>query len=97
MPNRYTYTPEFREEAVRLYRMSERGHKPCSQELGISVETLRAWAGQADVDERKTERLSSEKRDELRRLRRENEILLEETQILRKAALFFARKTGHRR
>ena len=80
MPNRYTYTPEFKKEAVRLYRMSERGYAPCARDLGIAVETLRSWVKQADVDEGKSDGVTSEEKDELR-----------------KAALFFARETDHRR
>lgn len=62
----------------------------------MSPQSLRNWASQRDVDEGKAEGLSSDEREELRRLRRENRILAEEREILRKAAAFFAKESGTR-
>ncbi|MBN1459806.1 MAG: transposase [Armatimonadetes bacterium] len=65
------HTPEFRREAIRLYRVGQRRIRRCAAQLGISVGTLRAWVRQAEVDEGLREGLTGPERAELLRLQRE--------------------------
>jgi transposase len=91
------YPPEFRREAVRLARESGRPKSQIARELGITPWTLRLWEKRAEIDAGEREGLTTDEREELRRLRRENRVLQEEREILKKAAAFFARETDQRR
>jgi transposase len=95
-PTKPPYPPEFRREAVQLAQSTERAIAQVARDLGVSDQTLRNWIKQADVDAGRREGLSSEEREELRRLRRENRTLLQEREILKKAAAFFARESEGR-
>ena len=96
MPMTPPYSKEFRAEAVRLLRSSGRSVPQLARELGCSPQSLRNWARQFDVDDGKAEGLSSDEREELRRLRRELRVVTEEREILKKAAAFFAKESGTR-
>jgi transposase len=92
------YPPEFRREAVELVRTSGTSRRAIAADLGISTETLRQWVKQAELDGGlRQDGLSTDERAELRRLQRENRILREEREILKKAAAFFARETDSSR
>ena len=91
------YAPQFRTEAVRLVKESGKSKSRIAADLGLSYETLRKWVRQAEIDEGQREGLTTDERQELRRLRRENWILREERDILKKAAAFFAQETNRTR
>jgi transposase len=78
-------------ELVRAGRTPEQ----LAKEFEPSAQTIRNWGVQADRDAgQQQDGLTTEERDELRKLRRENKILREEKEILKKAAAWFARETG---
>ena len=96
MPKISPYSKEFKRDAVQLLRTSGRSVPQLAKELGVSPQSLRNWASQRDVDEGRAEGLSSDEREELRRLRREVKVLAEEREILKKAAAFFASESKTR-
>ena len=96
MPKTPPYTLEFRQEAVRLLRSSDRTVPQLARELGCSPQSLRNWSRQLDADERRAEGLSSAEREELRRLKREVRVLREERDILREAVAFFVKESEAR-
>ena len=89
------YSPEFRRQALELIRDGT-PLKRVAADLGVSEQTLRNWRRQGDVDAGRVEGLTTDEREELRRLRRENRRLVQEREILKAAAAFFARETDRR-
>ena len=91
---RRKFTPEFKSEVVELCRRGDRSVAQVAEDLDLTVTAVRRWVQQAAVDQTDggSGSLTSEEREELRRLRRENRQLLEDREILKKAAAFFAKE-----
>jgi transposase len=88
------FTQEFRDEAVRLAQTSGRSRREIASDLGIGRSTLRNW-----IDRRRDRQMEPPPPDrqedmaaELKRLRRENEVLRQEREILKRATAFFAKE-----
>jgi transposase len=93
---RPAYPLEFRREAVQMLRAG-RTPRELSESLGVSEQTLRNWRRQDQVDRHeRDDGLTSDEREELRRLRRENARLKQERDLLKRAAAFFAAETETR-
>jgi transposase len=85
------FTEEFRREAVRLVTESDRPVKELAAELGVSETGLRNWVRTVPRQKTGPGRVISLE-EQVRQLRRENERLREEREILKKATAFFARE-----
>ena len=91
------YPPEFRYEAVKLVQAGSKKLSDIARDLGVTSESLRHWVKHQEIDRGERDGLTTVEREELRGLRRENRILREEREILKKAAAFFARETDRTR
>ena len=93
---RPAYPERFRREAIELLRAG-RTPRELSESLGVSQQTLRNWRRQDELDHHeRDDGLTSDEREELRRLRRENQRLTQERDLLKRAAAFFAKETETR-
>ena len=85
------YSDELRERAVRFYFESERPIAHVARDLGIHKEALRQWVRQAEADQgRRPKLLTTNERDELKRLRKEVVELRRANAILKDASVYFA-------
>ena len=93
---RPAYPEEFRREAVQMLRAG-RTPRELAESLGVSEQTLRNWRRQDQRDRHeRDDGLTTDEREELRRLRRENARLKQERDLLKRAAAFFAKETETR-
>jgi transposase-like protein len=98
------YSPEVRERAVRMV-LEHRGEYDSewaaigsiAQKIGCTGETLRKWVRQAERDSGRRGGLTTEERERLKTLERENRELRRANEILRKASAYFAQAELDRR
>jgi len=92
--SRPPYPPEFKRRLVEMVRAG-RNPEELAEKFEPTAQSIRNWVAQADRDDgHRQDGLTTDEREELRRLRRENKVLREEREILKKAAAWFARETG---
>lgn len=104
MERRSRYSPEVRERAVRMvlehqgeYESQWATIRSIAAKIGCTSETLRKWVRQAERDEGRRPGLTTEERQRLKELERENRELKRANEILRKASAFFAQAELDRR
>lgn len=91
MPRARKYPVELLERATRLVFESGRPVAHVAADLGLPSETLRKYVRQVEANEgRRSDMLTSEEREEIRKLRKENQELRRANEILRVASVFFA-------
>jgi transposase len=92
---RRAFTEDFKAGAVRLVLEEGKTIAQVARDLDINANSLSVWVSQARADRSKGKTgLTSEERDELARLRKENRELRMERDILKKAAAFFAKENA---
>ena len=90
---RRSFTKTFKAEVVELVRQPGNSAASVARDLDLTETAVREWVKQADIDEGHRDGLTSTEREELVQLRRENRVLREERDILKRATAFFARET----
>jgi transposase len=102
-PIPWRYPPELRERAVRLVfeTASEQGERhgavgKVAKQLGIGPESVRQWVRQAEIDGGQRDGLTTEERERIKQLERENRELRRANEILKSAAVFFGAELDRR-
>lgn len=84
---------EFRRDVVAVARQRQEPLARIAKDFGISESSLQRWLQRADIEDGVRPGVTSSESAELRELKRRNRLLEQETEILRRAAAFFARET----
>lgn len=90
---RRVFTPEYKAQVVDLCRSSGKRVGEVARDLDLSETVVRRWIAQSEIDQGQRAGLTTAERQELAQLRKENRVLREERDILKRATVFFARET----
>ena len=98
------YSPEVRERAVRMVFEHQREYPSqwqavvsIASKIGCTAETLRKWVRRAEIDSGRRAGVTSDERNRIKELERENRELRRANEILRKASAYFAQAELDRR
>jgi len=90
---RRSFTPEFKADIVERCRAGDRTVGQVARDFDLTETAVRAWVHQAETDAGERPGLTSDEREELSRLRRENRRLRDDVEVLKRATAFFAKET----
>jgi transposase len=90
---RRSFSSEFKADIVERCLAGDRTVPQVARDFDLSETAVRKWVNQAEIDSGRREGLTSDEREELSRLRRENRQLREDVGILKRATAFFAQET----
>ena len=90
---RRSFTPEFKADIVDRCRAGDRSIGQVAKDFDLTETAVRAWVNQAETDAGERPGLTTEEKEELTRLRRENRSLKEDVEVLKRATVFFAKDT----
>lgn len=89
MPKKYPQ--EFKDDVARVARRGDMTMAEVAADFDISIESVRRWKRQAEIDDGVKDGLTSAEQSEIVRLRRDKRRLEQEVEILRRATAYFAK------
>jgi transposase len=90
---RRAFSPEFKAEIVERCQTGDRSIGQVARDFDLVESAVRRWVEQAEIDAGRREGLTSDEREELSRLRRENARLQADVDLLKRATAFFVKET----
>jgi transposase len=90
---RRSFSAEFKADIVERCRRGDRSIGRVARDFDLTETAVREWVKQAEVDAGERAGVTSDEREELTALRRENRRLRDDVEILKRATAFFAKET----